>query len=111
LILCIQERLTYSNEESATNISAGVKMIGPGVCFFGVFRYCENDQFIYEAKLDQKLFDNRVSLGSFFRSAFDNLITWKAARTTMSSIGVNLGFNFPNLPFVQLSFSPTQQKK
>lgn len=102
-------KLTYSNEESATNISAGVKMIGPGYASLGV-PLLRNDQFIYEAKLDQKLFDNRVSLGSFFRSAFDNLITWKAARTTMSSIGVNLGFNFPNLPFVQISFSPTQQK-
>ncbi len=102
-------KLTYSNDESATNISAGVKMIGPGYASLGV-PLLRNDQFIYEAKLDQRLFNRYMTLGSFVRTAFDNLITWKSARTTMTSIGVNVGLNFPKLPFVQLSFSPTQQK-
>lgn len=102
-------KLSYRNDESATNISAGVKMIGPGYSSLGV-PLLRNDQFIYEAKFNQRLFDQHVSIGSSFRNAHDNLISWKSSRTTMTSIGVNLGFNFPKLPFLQLSFSPTVQK-
>ncbi len=102
-------RLVYTNAESATKISAGAKMIGPGYTSLGVPNL-RTDQFGYEAKLDQQLFDRRVTIGSFFRTFNDNLIDWKSSTTTMTAYGINLGFNFPRLPFLRISYSPISQK-
>ncbi|MBL0176535.1 MAG: hypothetical protein IPP94_14930 [Ignavibacteria bacterium] len=102
-------RLVYSNMGSATKISAGVKMIGPGYASLGVPQL-RTDQFGYEAKLDQQLFDRRVTFGSFFRMYNDNLIDWKSSTTTMTAYGINLGLNIPRLPYLRVSFSPIMQK-
>lgn len=102
-------RLVYTNAESATKISAGVKMIGPGYTSLGVPNM-RTDQFGYEAKFDQQLFERRVTIGSFFRTYSDNLIDWKSSTTMMTAYGVNLGFNFPRLPYLRVSYSPISQK-
>jgi hypothetical protein len=102
-------RLSYANEESATKVSAGIKMIGPGYASLGVPNL-RTDQFGYDAKLEQRLFDKHITVSSFFKSYKDNIIEWKSSTTTVTSFGFNLGFNFPKIPFLRLSFSPTQQK-
>jgi hypothetical protein len=102
-------RFVYTNMESATKVSAGIKMIGPGYASLGVPNL-RTDQFGYEAKYDQRLFNRHVTLGSFFRMYNDNLIEWKSSTTTMMAYGVNLGLNFPRLPYLRVSYSPISQK-
>jgi hypothetical protein len=102
-------RLLYANLASATELSAGIKMIGPGYSSLGAPNL-RTDQFGYEAKFDQQLFGRRVSIGSFFRTFSDNLIDWKSATTTMTAYGLNVGANFPRLPYLRVSYSPVIQK-
>lgn len=102
-------KITYTNRESATKVSAGLKMIGPGYASLGVPNL-RTDQFGYEAKLDQQLFSRRLTIVSFFRMYNDNLIDWKSSKTTMTAYGVNLGLNIPRLPYVRISYSPITQK-
>ncbi|MEI6090131.1 MAG: hypothetical protein WCR42_06750 [bacterium] len=101
-------RLVYVNDKSATKISAGIKMVGPGYASLGVPNL-RSDQFGFEGKFDQKLFKNHVTFSSFYRNFKDNLIDWKSSTTTVTSYSLNLGINFPKIPYLRLSYSPTQQ--
>jgi hypothetical protein len=102
-------RVVYTNQESATRLSAGVKMIGPGYASLGV-PSLRTDQFGYEGKLDQQLFERRVTLGSFIRTYRDNLIDWKPATTTMTSWGVSAGLTIPRVPTLRVSYMPVLQQ-
>jgi hypothetical protein len=102
-------KLMFNNDASATRLSLGIKMVGPGYTSLGVPNL-RTDQFGYEAKLDQRFFERRVSVGTFFNRYNDNLIKWKQSTTTTTACGVNLGFNFPRIPFLRLSYSPYFQK-
>jgi hypothetical protein len=102
-------KLVFDNDASDTRISLGIKMVGPGYTSLGAPNL-RADQFGYEAKFDQRFFQRRVSLGAFFKQYNDNLIKWKRSTTTTSAYGINLGFNFPKLPFLRISFSPYSQK-
>jgi len=102
-------KLAFNNDASATRISLGLKMVGPGYTSLGVPNL-RTDQFGYEAKFDQRFFERRVTVGTFYKRYNDNLIQWKRSTTTTTAYGVNLGFNFPRIPFLRLSYSPYSQK-
>lgn len=102
-------KVSFSNDESATRISAGVKMVGPGYTSLGAPNI-RTDQFGFEGKIDQKLAECRVSVGLFFRRYRDNLIDWKPATTTTTAYGITLGLNFRDLPFLRVGFTPYFQK-
>ncbi|RPI06990.1 MAG: hypothetical protein EHM64_00915 [Ignavibacteriae bacterium] len=102
-------KISYNNTGSATRISFNTKMIGPGYVSLGAPNL-RNDQIAYEAKAEQGLFSRKISLSTFFRTSHDNLIDWKSSTTTTSAYGLNLGLNFPKLPFLQVSYSPVVQK-
>ncbi|MBU2445640.1 MAG: hypothetical protein KJ666_08720 [Bacteroidetes bacterium] len=102
-------KLAFNNDASATMVSLGIKMVGPGYTSLGVPNL-RTDQFGYEAKFDQRFFERRVSVGTFFKRYNDNLIKWKRSTTTTTAYGVNLGFTFPRIPFLRLSYSPYSQK-
>jgi len=102
-------KMSFNNPGSATRFSFGLKMIGPGYTSLGAPNL-RNDQFVYEGKLEQGFLSRKISISSFFRTYHDNLIAWKSSRTTTTAYGVNLGLNFPDLPFLQLSYSPYLQK-
>ncbi len=102
-------KMSYNNSESATRISFGMKMIGPGYTTLGAPNL-RNDLMAYEGKVEQRFLDKKVSLSSFFRTSHDNLIDWKSSTTTTSAYGINLGLNFPSLPYLQVSYSPYVQK-
>ena len=102
-------KVSFNNQASATKVSVSMKMVGPGYTSLGA-PDIRNDQLAYEAKFDQGFISRRISVGAFFKTLHDNLIQWKSSTTTLSSYGINLGLNFPNLPFVQLSYSPYIQK-
>ncbi|MEK9136307.1 MAG: hypothetical protein AAB393_04235, partial [Bacteroidota bacterium] len=102
-------KVSFANDESGTRVSAGVKMVGPGYTSLGAPNV-RTDQLGFEGKVDQKLFERRVSVGVFVKRYRDNLIKWKPATTTTTAYGVSLGFNFRNLPFLRLGFTPYFQK-
>jgi hypothetical protein len=102
-------KISFNNSKSATRISFGIKMIGPGYTSLGV-PSLRNDQLAYDAKVEQKFFERHLSLGAFFKNSHDNLIEWKSSTTTTTAFGINLGLNFPKLPFLQVSYSPYLQK-
>ncbi|MFA6025799.1 MAG: hypothetical protein WC727_05110, partial [Ignavibacteriaceae bacterium] len=102
-------KLAFNNDASATRLSLGIKMVGPGYTSLGVPNL-RTDQFGYEAKLDQRFFERRVSVGSFFKRNNDNLIKWKRSTSTTTAYGINLGINFPRIPFLRISYSPYSQK-
>ena len=102
-------KISYNNTASATKISFALKMIGPGYTTLGA-PDLRNDQLAYEAKVDQGFLSKKITIGTFFKSSHDNLIDWKSSTTTMNAFGLNLGLNFPKLPFFQFSYSPYVQK-
>ena len=68
------------------------------------------DQLQYNIKFDQKFANKKITLKTFFKTYNDNLIDWKQSTTKTISYGINLGFNFPKLPFLQINYSPYSQK-
>lgn len=102
-------KMTINNTASATRLSFDLKMVGPGYLSLGAPNL-RNDQFAYEAKLDQGFLAKKITLSSFFRTSHDNLIDWKNSTTTTTAYGVSMGLHFPKLPFLQVSYSPYVQK-
>ena len=102
-------KLAYNNNESATKIALGIKMVGPGYASLGVPNL-RTDQFGYDGKFDQQFFERKISLGTFYKRSNDNLIKWKRSTTTTTAYGINLGFTFPSIPFLRISYSPYSQK-
>jgi hypothetical protein len=102
-------KLAFNNDASATRISLGIKMIGPGYTSLGVPNL-RTDQFGYEGKIDQRLFENKFSIGTFFKQYKDNLIQWKRSTTKTTAFGINAGLNLPRLPFLRVTYSPYFQK-
>lgn len=102
-------KMSFNNPGSATKISFDMKMVGPGYTSLGAPNL-RNDQLAYEAKLEQGFLARKISISAFFRTSHDNLIEWKSSTTVISAYGINLGINFPKLPFLQVSYSPYIQK-
>jgi hypothetical protein len=100
--------LSFNNPGSATRVSVDMKMVGPGYTSLGAPNL-RNDQFAYEAKAEQGFFARKISISTFFKTSHDNLIDWKSSTTTITAFGINLGLNFPQLPFLQVSYSPYLQ--
>jgi len=86
----------------------GIKRIGPGFISLAAPNL-KQDQFQFDFGFDQKFADRKITLKTFFKIYNDNLINWKQTTTSTSSFGINLGLNFPNLPFVQINYSPYSQ--
>jgi len=101
-------KLAFNHESSATFLSLGVRRIGPGFMSLAAPNL-RQDQFQFNFNFDQKFADRKITLKTFFRVYNDNLINWKQSTTTTTSFGMNLGFYFPNLPFVQINYSPYSQ--
>ena len=102
-------KMAFNHVASTTYLSIGVKRIGPGFMSLAAPNL-RQDQFQFDANFDRKFADKKITLKTFFRVFHDNLINWKQSTTTTTSYGINLGFYFPNLPFVQLNYSPYSQR-
>lgn len=99
---------SFSNEKSNTAVSAEMKMIGPGFTTLGN-PSLRNDKLGFECKIDQKFMDRKITLGLSFRNYRDNLIQTKTATTSSTSILMKLGFNFKNLPTLNITIMPNFQ--
>ena len=102
-------KIAFNHEPSATYLSLGAKRIGPGFMSLAAPNL-RQDQFQLDFNFDQKFADRKITMKTFFRVYNDNLINWKQSTTTTTSFGVNLGFYFPNIPFVQINYSPYSQR-
>lgn len=102
-------KLVFNNPSSGTRASAGYKMVGPGYSSLGV-PYLRTDIQGFEVLVDQYLFNYAVQIGGFAKQYHDNLINWKSSTTTMTNLGVTLGLNIPDLPYLRVSYMPTTQK-
>ncbi|MFH1198397.1 MAG: hypothetical protein V1720_22030 [bacterium] len=102
-------KTSYSNDETNTKVSFGMKMIGPGFASLGA-PTLRSDYLGYEGKIDQKLINKRISLSASFKSQRDNLIDWKSYTTTTTAFNINLGLRFPKLPIITFLYSPYFQK-
>jgi len=102
-------QLIFDIEPSSTNLKFGVRNIGPGFTSLASPNL-RQDQLQYDFNLVQKFVKKRITLKTFFKTYSDNLIDWKQSTTRTTSYGINLGFNFPDLPFLQLNYSPYKQK-
>jgi hypothetical protein len=102
-------KIAYNNQPDATYFSLGANRIGPGFTSLAAPNL-RQDQFQFDAEFDQKLINNKITLKTFYKVYNDNLVNWKESTTTTSSYGINLGFYFPNLPFLQINYSPYSQK-
>jgi hypothetical protein len=92
-----------------TQLSGGVKMVGPGYQSMGV-QFMRNDIFGYDFAVERSFFNNQVSLSGSYVNEKDNLIKIKRLTTYYSTFTVNLGANFPNIPSLQITCSPSNQK-
>ncbi len=101
-------KIAFNHEPSATYLSLGAKRIGSGFMSLAAPNL-RQDQFQLDFNFDQKFADRKITMKTFFRVYNDNLINWKQLTTTTISYGFNLGFYFPNLPFVQINYSPYSQ--
>lgn len=102
-------RGSYKIMESGTTLSAGYKYIGPGYKTFGNPEL-NNDKRYIDAKVEQQLWNNRISLSAFVRHSQDNLIDWKTFTTELLSFGFSGMIRPDNLPYLSISYSPYKQK-
>ena len=101
-------KIAFNNEPSATNLSLGIRRSGTGFISLGAPNL-RQDQFQFDFNFDQKFSDRKIILKTFYKVYNDNLTNWKQSTTTTISYGINLGFYFPNVPFVQINYSPYTQ--
>lgn len=102
-------KTSYNLEETSTKISLGMKMIGPGFTSLGVPNL-RTDYLGYKGKIDQKLFNRRISILTSFKTQRDNLIDWKSYTTTTTVFNLNFAMRFPRLPALSLIYAPYFQR-
>jgi len=92
-----------------TRISGELRTVGPGFVSLGA-PSLRNDNLLYQVSLERSFLDNAVAVSASFNRERDNLIGMKLSTTAFTSYGLNLGFAFPDLPYVALNYSPWFQK-
>jgi hypothetical protein len=92
-----------------TEISGSVGMVGPGFESFGN-PYLRNDVFYYETGIRQNLFNSNMFLYGSLEKETDNLLGMKGSTTAFNAYEFGVGFNFVNLPYLQLSYSPYTER-
>lgn len=102
-------KASYDIISSGTKISGGVKYIGPGYKTFGNPDLI-SDRILIDGKIEQSLWNNKISLSAFVRNSKDNLIDWKSSTTELTSFGFTGSIRPENLPYLSISYSPFKQK-
>lgn len=102
-------KASYDITQSGTKISGGVKYIGPGYKTFGNPDLI-SDRILIDGKIEQSLWNNKISLAAFVRNSKDNLIDWKTSTTELTSFGFSASVRPEKLPYFSISYSPFKQK-
>jgi len=95
----------FDQPKNDTYFSFDVNRIGPGYISLAAPNI-RSDQLMFQAKLNKKFSDKKVSMKTFVKIYQDNTTNWKASTTTTASFGVSFDFNFPKMPYFSLGYSP-----
>jgi hypothetical protein len=96
----------FNNEKSATKVTAGMRMLGPGYTSLGIPNL-STDKLEVKSKVEQKLSNKQISLSGELLWYRDNLIDWKRFTTSVTRFSINAGFRFKGMPSVNILFAPT----
>jgi hypothetical protein len=92
-------------DRTQTELSAGIKMIGPGYQSIGAPNI-RNDNLGFEINLNQSFLTDQISLSGYFKRDRDNLISSKNSTTTNTYLGLMLGLRFAGWPTLQFNYAP-----
>jgi len=95
----------YTNPSSSTEISAAIKMLGPGYKTFGN-PFLRTDILELEGKFAQRIINRQVSLALSAKYWRDNIANSKLMTTTTFAPSIQLGLFFKNLPTLMLQYRP-----
>lgn len=101
----IQGRAVFDQPKNDTYFSFEVNRIGPGYLSLAAPNI-RSDQLMFQAKLNKKFSDKKISMKTFVKIYQDNTINWKASTTTTTSFGISFDFNFPKIPYFSFGYSP-----
>lgn len=101
----IHGRAVFDQPKNDTYFSFEVNRIGPGYISLAAPNI-RSDQLMFQAKLNKKFSDKKVSMKTFVKIYQDNTTNFKASTTTTASFGISFDFNFPKIPYFSLGYSP-----
>jgi hypothetical protein len=96
----------FNNEKSATKITAGIRMLGPGYTSLGLPNLSA-DKLEVKSKVEQKLSNKQIGITGELLWYRDNLIDWKRYTTSVSRFSIGANFRFKDLPYLSIIFAPT----
>lgn len=96
----------FNNEKSATKVTAGLRMLGPGYKSLGVPNL-STDKLEVKSKIEQKLVNKQISLTGELLWYRDNLIDWKRFTTSVTRFSIAANFRFKGMPYFNILFAPT----
>ncbi|MCI0450598.1 MAG: hypothetical protein L0Y79_12600 [Chlorobi bacterium] len=96
----------FNNEKSATKVTAGVRMLGPGYTSLGVPNL-STDKLEIKSKVEQKLSKKQIGLTGELLWYRDNLIDWKRYTTSVTRFSIGANFRLKGLPYFNIMFAPT----
>jgi hypothetical protein len=107
-----------------TRLSGRLEYVGPGFQSLGA-PGLRNDNFKLGGDIERSFFDQAVSISAAYSSEHDNLLAvpvkdsagnvvrvlrLKGTTTQFTSWDANLGLTFPNLPYLQATYSPYAER-
>ncbi len=96
----------FNNEKSATKVTAGLRMLGPGYTSLGVPNL-STDKLEVKSKIEQKLVNKQIGLTGELLWYRDNLIDWKRFTTSVTRFSIAANFRFKGMPYFNILFAPT----
>jgi len=118
--ISIRQKAQYSNSafiikgnfnltETNTYLFASIKKISPNYNTLFV-PFLKKDNLLFDFRIDQKLFKNKLTFSVFIKNNHDNLGNWKPITTTYTYIGLKLSFKYKQILTGSVSYSPIVQK-
>ncbi len=101
----LSSSVIFDSPKDNTYFSLKVNRIGPGYISLAAPNI-RSDQLMFKAKFDKKFSDKKIGVKTFAKIYQDNITNWKASTTTTTSFGVSFNFNFPNIPYFIIGYSP-----
>jgi hypothetical protein len=93
----------------STRLTVSMRRIAPGYQAPGT-DYMRQDIMVYEARLNQVLFNRKLTLQPYFQWYRDNISGMKAYTTSMLRWGVITMWRPTHLPYLSLAYMPNLQK-
>lgn len=95
----------FDQPKNETYFSLEINRIGPGYISLAAPNI-RSDQLMVEARFNRKFSGKRIGMKTYLKMYQDNVINWKPSTTTTASFGVTFDFNFPEMPFFVIGYSP-----